>query len=177
VCNADRLGALAYTAVPAGFHACAAAGWTVVEVKGEKGDKGDAGATGATGAQGEKGADGSDNRIVESINCTGDLGTTSIDYRFHTAKTAAGDVFVTASIRTLGDQIADSKFYSASQAGAQTASALVRYDLVGNDNNGFWEFTLNRATTALTITYSDGDLSDGEDIFAQPASECTKQTF
>ena len=130
------------------------------------------GPAGEDGADGLDGADGADNHITDSIYCTGLLESTTINFTYHAALLSSGDLFVSGSIRTVGQEVGASTYYSAGQNGALTAPVIFTGDVSGNANSGWWQIALNRTTLVTSITYNDVDVSGSQDVWTMPSSSC-----
>lgn len=130
-----------------------------------KGPKGDAGASGG-------------GRIVSTLNCSGTIPSgalAGIEIEYDAVLTAGGDVYSTANIIDSGLQISGTSFFAAGQAGAATGRVFVTNDLIGANNGGLFEVSLNRSTLVTSITYSDPDSSTLNYLFT--AGACTLQNW
>jgi hypothetical protein len=134
-------------------------------------------ATVADGADGADGNAGTNNHVVASHFCQGTLQGTPLSFTYHAAITAAGDVFVNASIKDALIEVPSATFYAAGQNGAALAAVIFEYDSAPPANGGTWMIELNRTTMVVSITYTDADVSGGSDAWTMLPSACITNTF
>lgn len=135
------------------------------------------GADGEDGTNGTNGAPGAANRIVATHFCQGALEATALRFTYSAALTAAGDVFVDASIQDALIEVPGVAYFAAGQAGAATAPAIFAYDQAAPVNGGWWRIEMNRSTLVVTITYNDVDVSGGSDSWTMLPAACITNTF
>lgn len=141
---------------------------------GADGTDGTNGLNGQDGKDGKDGQSAADSRIIQSLYCQGALENTALNFTYHAALTAAGDVFVNASIKNVAAEISAATFYSAGQLGAATAQVSFEYDNAAPANGGWWALALDRATGITTISYHDVDVTGGLLGWTMQPSACVK---
>lgn len=144
----------------------------------ERGEKGLTGSSGATGPTGATGKDGSLSSIAaSSISCDGGLENTGLHFTYSAAVFKGGDVFATGAIYGNAFEIGASNFYAASQNGATTAPVLFTYDIIDPANGGWWQVSVNRATSVTSIKYTDTDAVNGAVLWTMAPQNCTINNY
>lgn len=184
-CTAEAQGWLIYVKADKEFRTCAAGKWEPIEIEGEAGKAGkdgvigapgEDGAAGATGPAGPQGPSGT-NKIQGSILCSGTLDATSVTVSYSVAVMTSGDVFATAQVGGTLFEASGTRFYSSQQVGAATASVLIRNDLAGATNAGYWDVRLDRTTLVVTAQYNDADLTGGQQTWSMTPDQCVVNSY
>jgi hypothetical protein len=134
-------------------------------------------ATVSDGSDGTNGTDGTDNRIIATIGCSGQIGSTGVWADYDVRLMASGDIWSDACIRSYSAGMCNSSYYAAGQVGAATAPVLVLYDLSGTANAGWWKIYLDRTTLITTLEYNDADEPGGQSIWYWVASQCVLTSY
>jgi len=116
-------------------------------------------------------------RIVASIFCQGDIPNSNLDVAYSAALTSSGDIYVSGSVHSPGQQMSTTSIYSAKQNGATTASVIISFDVAGAVNGGWWKLSLDRQTLVHTAEYNDTDVSGGKSTFTLTPDKCLKNTY
>lgn len=131
---------------------------------------GEAGVPGPAGPPGEDGEDGSDGEpgayVAGVESCT--AVDANFQYAYDLVVFSTGDVFVSCYI---ADEYAGSsatRFYLASQVGAETGGCFVHLDVAGAATAGFWGFEGGMLEGATATYHDPGDPADGFAFTFQP---------
>lgn len=175
---------LVYVISKKAFQVCHDKKWAAIEIAGKDGKDGENGEAGADGEAGEAGVagadgeDGTDNRIVATVFCNGQVGTSAYDISYAVQQMSSGDVFVSGSIDNSQIQVSGSNFYSSQQVGAATAPVTMTFDAVATDNYGWWKLFLDRSTLITTIEYHDAENAGGEPmVWTMAPEDCTVNDY
>lgn len=187
----DEESRLIYVQAEKAFKTCAAGAWVNIDIQGQQGAqgeqgiqgvKGDQGIAGEKGAKGADGKDGTNNRIVSKMSCNKDITTHTGTYSivaavtYNYAKTASGDVFVSASVMSTSSEVGASNFYAAAQTGAAKGSVTLTSDYVGVEDVGYWTFE-KTGDTQLKVDYLDTAVPNDRVTFNLNAASCTASTY
>lgn len=127
---------------------------------GEQGPQGEPGARGDTGETGEGGTDttgGEATRIIESFFCTGGLEDTQVGFSYNAALLSSGDLIVVGAVDSPLNSASVTRFYTPAQIGYETATVVMRFDIDGTADGGWFRLSLDRSTLITVIDYYETD--------------------
>jgi hypothetical protein len=184
----DEESQLIYVQAEKTFKTCVSGAWVNIDIQGQQGvqgiqgEKGDQGVVGEKGSKGEDGKDGTDNRIVSRLNCNKDITTHTGTYSivaavtYNYAKTASGDVFVSAAIISTSSEDGASNFYASEQTGATKGSVTITSDKVGVADVGYWTFE-KTGDTQVKVEYRDTAVPNDRVTWTLNAASCVAATY
>lgn len=163
-CDTSRLGQLYYVESDQNFQTCKAEGWIAINVRGQ---------------DGEDGADGIS--LKKSVYCSAsNVLSTTVDIAFEWHRFTDGTVFTSCKANNANIAAQNTRIFSPTLTGSQTAICVLSFDLEQNGSDGFFIMT-NDSTTNLTSStayYLDAtSAANGQNYSFDLTNDCTILDF